>query len=154
MSGRLSESPADVIRQLLVDLATGAGTPYGTLPTDAGTWPIHVASRPENPDSLIVVLDTAGRSDGRLQISGEKQEHYGVQILVRDPIFPTGWTKSNEIAIALDEEVAYDNVAIGSNRYLVYSITRESGPFHLGNEEGTKRQMFSLNLTTALKQTV
>jgi hypothetical protein len=147
MSGSLIHSPADIIRYLLV------GEGEGTLPSANGTWPIHVSSRPTIPDSVVVVRDTTGRDAGRLMPTGERVEHYGIQIQVRDANSPDGYTKSQSIAITMDIVASLINITIGSSTYQVQSIVRENGPLSLGTEEGTKREMFTINAIVSLKQT-
>ncbi len=146
MSGTLAHQPAAIIRQLLIDLG------HGTIPSDGGAWPIAVGHMPDSPDSAIRVVDTTGRDFGREMIAGERAEHPGVQIMVRDADEAGGWAKAHAIAIGLDKDVAYAGVTIGAVGYTVYAVTRSSGPIALGKEPGTKRDLFTINATVSLRQ--
>ena len=108
MPGTLTHSPADITRYLLV--ASG----YGTLPSASGSWPIHVSQLPSTPDSVMLVKGTANVHQGRVHIDGEVQERHGIQILVRGIPYTAVHTKSNLVAIALDEDVYDTEVTIGS----------------------------------------
>ena len=148
MSGSLSDSPGAVVRKLLVDLS------LGVEPTSAGTeWQVFHAREPNKPDSVITVYDTEGRRQGRSMVSGEALEHFGVQVRVRDANHADGFTKSRAIAVALDESVNQTSVTVGSNVYMVYAITRTSGPLSIGKEPDSKRNIFTINALVALRQT-
>jgi len=95
MAGTLAHSPAEIVRQLLVDLELGVNPP------SAG-WQAYSTSEPTSPDNVITVYDTAGRSHGRDSVINDRQEHHGIQVRVRSATFRDGWLKSNIIAQALD----------------------------------------------------
>ncbi len=152
MSGSLTHSPADVIRNLIIDLGDG------TAPSDAGAWPVYVGSEPNAPDNLITCYDTAGEIQGHSQIDGEVQEDYGVQIRVRGDDFHGGQAKARAIAVALDaatlKVVRVGDVAgTGDETYIVMSATRRSGPLSLGKDVTTsKLNVFTINYTVAMQQ--
>lgn len=146
MSGSLEHSPADVIRQLIVDLG------HGTAPADAGSWPAYVGQKTDSPDATITVYDTAGKNGGREMIGGVRFEHAGVQVLVRATEHRLGYTKAQAIATALDEGVAYTGVTVASTDYVVYAITRTSNVLAIGKEEDTNRDLFTINAIVALRQ--
>ena len=148
MSGPLTHSPADVIQQLLIDLE------LGTAVADEGAWPVYASRLPDTPDPAIAAIDTVGKKQGRTMIDGEVQENPGVQILIRAASSTTGWTKARAIAVALDEEVNLDYVTIDGSVYLVYNVSRTSGPMALGKDvPNSKRNLFSVNATVTLRQT-
>ena len=146
MSSSLDHSPADVVRWLLIDLS------LGTDPGDEGSWPIHASSEPDSPDNLIAVYDTAGVTGGRIQRTGETIEHRGIMVQVRGTGQPTAWAKAEAIKTALDESVDKSLVTVGSSDYIVYAITRHSGPVSLGREPSTNRFLFTINAVVALRQ--
>lgn len=148
MSGSLAHSPADILRQLLVDLDLGS---YPANPPDA--WPVYVASEPDRPDECVTVYDTAGRPQGRLQVSGEKPELHGVQVRVRSARPPEGWAKARTIAVALDESVYAETVTMtGGSSYCVHSVTRTTDVVPLGKESPqSKRSIFVLNALVCLR---
>lgn len=138
-------SPAEIIRQLLVDLALAA---------DSGPWRAFVSFLPDSPDNAIVVYDTAGFPDGRYMQDGFRVEHPGIQILIRGPIFPDVWAKVNDIALKLDEQKLV-SVAIDSNEtYTLHNISRTGMILPLGMEsEGDKRRhQFAVNAVITVKK--
>lgn len=150
----LTHSPAQIIRDLLVDLG------LGVLPSAGGNWPLFVTSIPDSPDSIITITDTLGTSDGRIQPTGEAAEHPGFQVAVRDSNHQDGWEKANAIRVALSETVASnsvsitDNVGTGTSEYVVFAVTKIGGIIVLGKELPTsKRHLFTINATVALRQT-
>ena len=148
MSGSLTHSPADVIRYLLIDLS------LGTLPSASGDWPIIANRELDSPDNLITVFDTAGLRNGRVA-DGEVQEHEGFQIRVRAGTQTVGQAKINAIKQAIDNSVLNKSVVIGASTYIVYAISRRSGPFYLGQDvETSKRIVFTINAVVALRQTI
>ena len=147
MSGTLTHSPADVVRNLLIGLG------FGTTPSDAGSWPIYVASEPNTPDSVITVFDTVGTDSGREMVLGERQEHHGIQIRIRDAEHADGYTKARVIAVALDETIVNNTSNVSSTGYTVYAITRTSDVLAIGKETPTsKRSIFTINALVALRQ--
>lgn len=147
MSGLLTHSPGYVVRKALVDLA------LGTLPSASSTWPIHTGNLPDKPDNSVLITETAGRIDGRDHTSGETQEHQGIQIMVRSDRFSSAWTKAANIAKTIDEDIARTTVVISASTYELLAITRTSGPINLGKEEGSKRQIFTINAIVSLRET-
>ncbi len=148
MSGTLTHSPDQIIQYLIRDLG------LGTLPEDNDTWPIFCSRVIEDPDNQIATVRTAGILQGRRQPTGEVIEHYGVQITVRGTTHLIGSAKIQTIATTFSESVLRDSVTVDSSVYAVQSITIASGPIPLGDESPeSKRQIFTLNITAAIRQT-
>lgn len=148
MSGSLTDSPADIIRTLLINKG------LGTALADDDDWPIFADGEPDTPDSVITVYNTVGRQGGRVMPGGERQEHHGVQVRVRDPDSQGGYAKARAIAVAFDESVRLNSVTIGASVYLVHSVSRVGDVFALGKETPTsKRNLFTINAIVALRQT-
>ena len=151
MSGTLAHSPADVIRKLLVNLALGSDA--NAVPAEA--WPVFASGEPASPDSVITVYDTAGKNDGRAMATGERSEHYGIQVRVRSAAHTAGYAKAQAIAIAFDETVTQNAVTIGSTTYLVHAVSRRGPVLNIGKETPTsKRSLFTLNALVSLRQYV
>ncbi len=146
MSSFLTHPPSDVLRWLLISLD------LGTDPEDAGSWPVHASSEPDSPDNLITVYDTAGITGGRIQRTGETIEHRGVMVQVRGADQPTAWAKAEAIKTALDESVNNSLLTVSTTDYIVYAVTRHSGPVSLGREPSTNRFLFTINAVVALRQ--
>jgi len=147
MSTRLSHTPADIIRWLLIDLGVG------TEPEDEGDWPIYAGNEPNLPDPLIIVYDTSGITQGRIQRTGETVEHHGIQFQIRGVDYPTTWTKADELRQVIDEQVKYSKLTVDDSKYTIHAITRQSGPIALGKEQGTHRFLFTLNAIVSLCET-
>jgi hypothetical protein len=149
----LEHSPAHILQQLLIDLGKG------TDPTGSSDWPIFYANEPDNPDSLIVVLDTVGRKDGRSMIGGEVFEHHGTNILVRSAKHPLGYAKIDSIAKALDEDVLNSVVTLtavtgtSTAQYIINSISRDSTRSLGKGPTPSNRNFFDLNALISLRQT-
>lgn len=154
MSGSLSHSPAEIIRDLLVTLG------LGTDPADSGSWPIFVSREPDTPDSVITIYDTTPRLQGRSSPGGITQEHYGIQVRIRDASPRGGWVKANALVVALDQTIALDDVTIededgtGLSTYKVYTVSRTGGILSLGKQiDSSKRNLFTINAVAAIRQT-
>ena len=143
----LSNSPAEIVRKLLVDLS------LGTEPSAGGSWPVYDGQVPDSPDDCIVVLDTAGVMLGRLQPTGEQVEDYGVQVTVRAAKHEDGYPKAEAISHALDQTVRNTPAVIGGNMYLVYRLQRKTQALPIGKEPQSSRVLFTINALVALKQT-
>ena len=147
MPQTLSHSPAQIVRQLLIDLS------LGTLPSASGSWPVYATHEPNTPDDCVTVYDTAGTDDGRSMISGELWGHDGFQVRVRGKDHDTGWLKADAIQAGLAESVYDRTVRVSSSAYLVHAITRIGDVLTLGTEAPTsKRSLFTINATLSVKQ--
>jgi len=147
MSGSLTHSPSAILRQLLVDLS------LGTDPADEGIWPVYQGREPDTPDKTITTYDTEGVQDGRTMVGGRVYEHHGSQIRVRAANEPTAFEKAREIAVDLDEGEYYVAVTISTSTYLVQSISRVSGPLSIGKEPNSQRNLITINVKMAIRQT-
>jgi hypothetical protein len=148
MSGALDHSPADVVRRLLIDMS------LGTLPSSSGSWPVFATMEPTTPDNAITVYDTTSTKDGRLQVSGQMQEHYGIQIRIRSANPVDGYVKASAIAVAVDETAYQNSVSISSSVYLVHALSRTGGVLALGKEvPDSKRNIFTINVLVDLRKT-
>ena len=151
MSGQLSHTPSQVIRQFLIDQSLG---------TDGGSnWPVYAVQQMDSPDNCIIVLDQQGVGRGRLQVSGEIQEMYGVQIVIRSSDGQTGWAKADAIKLALTQSCHLTSVTVtdpegygtATQDYLVYNVSHRSGPFAIPEPE-TDRMLHSLNVIANINE--
>ena len=151
--GTLTYSPAQVIRQLLVDLGLAVAPSYGDDGKYNGAaWPAFYQGEPDSPDECVTVYDTEGNRDARMMIDGEWAEHEGLQIRIRARKFSTGWTKIRAIAIALDKNVYDETVTVSAETYLVHSLHRRSGPIPIGSPASSKLELFTVNYVVQLKE--
>lgn len=143
----LDNSPSQVLQYAMVALG------LGSMPVDGDPWPIFATSETPTPDNQIVIFDTSGILDGRLQQTGEQQEFPGIQIKVRatDPI--VGYVRIQDIAANLDAVCPPYPVAIGLKNYHIWNISRKGTILRLGKETPTsKREIFTVNMTITLRQ--
>lgn len=151
----LDESPAHIVAVLLADLG------YGADPEVGGDWPIYDGLEPDTPDNCITIFDTPGELQGTVQIDGEIQERFGLQIRIRCSSQTVGWTKANALAVVCDQVVSQNTVIIGSNQYLVTTITRRGGILNLGRERPqtggqgvtSKRSVYTFNAVVSVHKT-
>lgn len=144
MSGQLNHSPGVILQQLLIDLL------LGTVATDNLAWPVFYSVMPNAPDNAISVHDTTGRMQGRDHNSGEMTEKYGFQVRVRCGSRSTGDTKAQAIGYALDTGVNRTSVTVGSDTYLVQSITRTTPVLSIGLEQGSRNRLWTLNAVASI----
>lgn len=162
-TGLLTNPTSKVVRQLLIDgsLGQSGGSVSGTSGSSSD-WPIFAPNTPDLPDNVVVIKDTSGIQQGRLNIDGSEVYRPGIQILVRSNDYDTGWEKIQRIATYLDESVLRSSATVGSTSYFVDAWSRASGPISLGKEsEGrrletsagtSKRYLFTLNGTLSLDE--
>jgi hypothetical protein len=141
----LLTSPADMIRQLLLDLG---------LTNITGRWTTYVGFLPESPDDAVCVYDTAGKPDGRLMATGEQVVHEGIQVRVRGVSYPDVWAKSKEIATGLDV-VGRILIALSSTEaYTLANVSRTGDIISVGVEEegGRRRHHFTVNAIVTIEK--
>jgi hypothetical protein len=149
MSNSLRHSPADIVRQVLIDV--GLGTDPDLVPLQA--WPVYVGSEPTMPDDCITVYNTAGVVDGRSMPDGEILEHRGWQVRVRALDNPTGYQKMDDIRTYMSEVAVQVVTTIASIRYLVFCFAKFGDILDLGKDVPTsKRSLFTLNGLCPIRQ--
>jgi hypothetical protein len=139
MTGLLHHTPAQILQQLLIDLGVATDV------SDDEAWPVYFGLQPETPDDSICTYDTTGVLGGRDQISGEMQEHYGVQIRVRSEGVNDGVIKALELCSQLDTNVKRESVVLGASYYLVWAVTRTSTINSLGTDGTSRRRLWTIN---------
>jgi nitrate reductase gamma subunit len=148
MSLPLLHSPGDVTRWLLI--AMGGGSDPTALPL--GAWPIYAGSEPSNPDEVLTVYDTTPRNDARIMHSGERVQHYGIQVRVRALDHATGHVKATALRTMMDENAYANAVTIAGTTYGVECFA-ECNLLILGRETGkTRRHLFTINAMVALQR--
>ena len=151
MSGALRHNPADIIRYFLI--AKGVGV----RPSAGGEWPVYadfIPDGPNIPDEVLCVFDTKPKTQGRIQVTGEVQEFYGINIQIRCKVPSEGKYLGSQIIPVLDTNknitVTHPDTA---NTYLISAITRKSGVLGLGKESsGALRNLFSINAIASIRQ--
>lgn len=138
-------SPADIIRQLLIDLSL--------VDTSEG-WESFVGFFPDTPDEAVCVYDTAGALDGRIMESGEVIEHPGIQIRVRGKSYTAVWSKITAITRGLDAVQKVSVVFSEEEVYTVHNVSRSGAMIPMGIDEIGNRRLhnFAANMTITISQ--
>ena len=137
-------SPARVIGQFLSD--------SGVAVIGASDWGLFVSWMPDSPDNVVVVNDTAGVIQGRIQFTGEHHEFHGIQVRVRSKDYENGYSKMRDIVRVLEQQVRNTIVWVDGLQYILVSFTRTSGILFTGVEAGTtRRRHFSVNGLVAIR---
>jgi hypothetical protein len=150
MPGKLSDSPARVVRQLLINLGVvnevgAAVTPY---------WPAYSPGEPPSPDNVVTVYNTSGQKDSRDKNTREMEGHHGIQVRIRGIDQATAFQKANDVTEALDKRVRYTAVTVGANQYIVKAVSRTGEAIDIGKETpSSKRSLFTVNALVAVRQT-
>jgi len=140
----MNHTPAQVVRQLLINLGLGTAT---------GTWPIHHSVLPPQPDDCIAVIDTEPFLFGRSHVTGQTLMIRGIQVMVRSANVVEGYRKCKDINVAFDEDVYRDEVTIEDSIYLVQAISRLTAEIPIGWDETSKRRLYSTNVRVSVKMT-
>lgn len=170
MSGRLEHSPARVIQEFLI--LEGFGIDPDDWPEDQdipnGVWPVYRSREPDRPDELIRVSGSVGRDFGYTMVDSERQEMYGVQIMVRSFDDDYAHLKANNIAtLGLDKINRY-NLCLGGTEvgsgtgtgtgsggvcYLIASVARTSEAQFEGRDTPQgKRIYYTINCLATIRQ--
>lgn len=160
MSSPLLHGPERIVAQLLVDRGWGSDPetvyPAGHLNAGrpSGAWPCYDAAEPSGPDGWLAVLGAGPRGDGRLMPDGEMMFHYGVQVQVMGRDYATAATKAYDLVKRLTEAVYQQVVTVDATDYVVSNFAGVTAT-HAGREApNTKRTLFTLNATVALRRKV
>jgi hypothetical protein len=138
-------SPADIVRQLLLDLGLSAS---------AGKWVTYVGFLPDTPDNALCVYDTAGIPDGRIMRTGRQIVHEGIQIRVRGLSYPEVWVKAKMIAVGLDALHKVLVALSSAEAYTLLNVSRTGDIIPAGIEEegGRRRHHFTVNAVVTIEK--
>lgn len=153
-------SPAQIIQQVLIDLAEGTDpVPWEDQEAAialgaAAAWPVFSVGEPALPDNVITIYDTSPQFDGSAMHNGETWFHYGFQVRIRSALHQSGFVKMNDINKALDEDVYNLVVTLTepSQQYLIQSISGTM-PLVVGKETpASKRDLFTINALATIRR--
>jgi hypothetical protein len=150
--GSLQDSPADVIAQILINMGLVADPDSSS--SSNPDWLISVDQELAVPDDVIEIHNTAGIQSGRVQITGQMSELYGIQFMVRAVDSRIAFAMMNQLAVIVDQQIYRVTVPMNSGKsYFLDSITRTGTPIALGKEAPlTKRYIYTLNAITSVIQ--
>lgn len=175
MSGVLYHSPERIIMEYLVLQGFGInpddynppqpveipGEPLQQFDIPNGLWPIYDGREPDNPDEVIRLIGTTGRSFGYTQVDSERQEMDGIQVYVRGLDKGKTRLKCLDVALALDRITREQiNLPVGevsgtgtsSANYLIQSVSRTTEVVYAGRDvpQG-KRIVYTTNALTVIR---
>lgn len=128
----MAVNPADVVRQVLIDL--GLGTEPGTAP-----WPVYAKKEPSMPDDTVTVYNGPGTDDGRV-MHGEGQGLFTFIIRIRASDGDEGWSKAADILAAMETQVYRMNVEVDGQCMCVHSFSNISNVVDIGYESPTSER--------------
>jgi hypothetical protein len=136
--GESKMTPAQFTKKLCSDLLILDGS---------SRWKGYVGFLPAEPAEAIVFYDFGNRSEGRDMITGKNYLYPLIQIRVRSLSYEQAYAKCQEIISKLTEIRPSDNryVSVGAETIHFQNFSFRSGPIHLGREEKSNREAFSIN---------
>ncbi len=143
MATGITESPARIVRQLLVDIG------QCILPKAASNdyWQASVNVEPVAPDNVVTIYNTGAVEDSGVNFDGTRVEHPTLQVRLRSTKDDVGYPKMREICVALDS-VYRQVVTVNAVDFLVQRIKRTTDVIALGYDEPTsKRWVYTFNLS-------
>ncbi len=107
---------------------------------------------PNDPDVVVTLANTAGILFGRIQDTGEDVQHFGIKVNCRHTDEGPSYDlmKSIHTAVAAWRGPAIVNVRGMACR--VDSVYNNGSIITIGEEENTKRFLYSLNVRMAMPQ--
>ena len=141
----LVHSPARIVSEYLIsDLG------LVSRPSDDRPWPMFVGHVPDGTeDEMCSVFDTTPIDEGRAMKTGERFQHYGIQLGVRSGGYEIGWAKCEVLSNALSE-VHNDTVIISSDLYMLGNIMKLNSGFIGLNEN--RKSVFVSNFILTIKK--
>lgn len=166
----MNYSPADVLRQYLVDaglvsMPSLTDLEEGKAPFSEGTdWPAFVSTLPINPDNIVVLYDTKGRMHARLArtvrpepantVTSMTIDSPGIQVRVRGVDPPTAYDEMASIWLQLDR-VKYSTVnMVDGGQYTITSFVKTSCIIPLGTDPQEMRFSYVLNGCISIQKEV
>jgi hypothetical protein len=150
---RLSNSPADVVRWMLVALGIGSDPTLNPLQA----WPVYCAMEPSVPDNCITVIDTVGQKYDRSMPDGDLLGFDGFQVRVRATDHQIGWQMGDSIQDLMASTVYRTPVPVPAQSpqhyYSIHAIDRIGDVLCVGiDNPNTKRRIFTINALCYLLQ--
>jgi hypothetical protein len=144
----MNVSPARVIARLLVEDGLGIS---GTLSTGDWRTYTHTVSE-EGGDQAIFVSGSPGRLEGGNVRDGANTEHYGIQVKIRGRDPEAVVVKLQAVEKYLTTNVKQRLITVGSFNFLVHAVSLVSSVLPLGQEEKSRRFLFSSNFAATIQE--
>jgi len=148
----LTHSPADIVRQLLVDLGLAVDPAWMGARDVAVGWPAFAHTEPPQPDDCITVRETDPQDDGP-DMHGNLYFHHGCQVRFRSSVQNDGQNKARAVQTFLFQpsNVQRRTVTLDSVNYEVWCVI-PGGVLNLGmNVPTDKRFLVTLNIRVPIR---
>ncbi len=156
MTEPLIDCPADILRQLLVDMGIAVEPTFGSDGAyTGGRWPAFANTIPSRPDEIIIVTDTDDQDDGP-DMHSNLYFHFACQVRLRSKTEQEGRLKGYAVQAAIFDGVnVYDRsvtIPESATTYQVHCVI--PGPLiAMGMGIATdKRFNFSINVLMPIKK--
>ena len=143
MPGSYSDSPAEVLLQMLIDLDVCSE------PGDGGTEGF-CDRMPDRPDQLLTVFNTSGMDNGRV-MQGERVELEGIQVSVRAQKEEDAWTIGQNVCNSFDS-TSMRRVTVNGHQYVIWMIKRTSRVIPIGKDSNSNRMGATVNALVSMRQ--
>lgn len=151
MATGITESPARILRQLMVDLGVAI------LPAVQSTadWQTSVKVEPVAPDNVITLYDTGAVEDSGIVFDGTRNEHPTLQVRIRSSDTATqsvGYVKARQVCIALDS-VYRQVTTVDAVRFIIQRVKRTTDVIFIGYDTPTSKRLvhtFNLSFTVGV----
>lgn len=144
-------SPAECVRAVLLK-AQMVIFPFdgmAVLP-DSSLVPCYVNEFPDQPDRIMALYDKQGTTFGRLQ-TGKYTSHPGVKVMVRDLTSAKSFDLIDALSTFLAGRTGRQSVPVRGVENFLGSIYQTGDPVSLGEETGTNRTVWVMNLQVAME---
>lgn len=149
MSHPVAQTVAMILWRYLVD-ESSVDDPAATPPL---TWPAYVGSRfPDTPDQAVSLIDTGGFVDGRV-MTGEVQDHPGIQLRVRHRKPNDAHKKCTELAdklATMKRTTVIWNPGPSQVSYLVHNVSRRGSVNPIGPDKEGRTYSSTANFSVTV----
>lgn len=142
-------SPAEIVRAMLIEAGLVIYPDVVQQPGD-GTTQCVVNVVPDQPDQLLLLKDVGGRQFGRL-MDGPTLKHYAVKMNMRSLDDAEGYDVIQSIYLYIDDADYPKHVVSRGMECHIASVYNTSEITSLGEQEGTRRRLWALDIMVALQ---
>lgn len=151
--GIMNHATSEIVQQMLINGG------QGSLPEEEEDWPVYADNEPNQPDNLIIIIDTAGVVEGRTSPDGETIEQEGIQITVRSTHPREGFVKARAIAKWIDDQDKFsvtllETEGTAQHSYRIEALNRVGSVMPIGKEQNaSERYLTVANYLAAINET-
>lgn len=146
-------SPAECVRAIfLKEEVVVFPTDFLQLQPDSLQVPCYVNQLPDTDGTIVALHDKQGSSFGRL-MTGKYTSHPGVKLTVRSLNSTRAYDTIRCLATLLEQITGRRSVPIRGTENFIASIYQTGDLISLGEETGTRRSIWIMNLQVAMEDT-